>query len=253
MDAPLASDRVDDANATAHWKFWGTFLWGLLITAVFLLLQVGIVYGVVASSQGQLSESEFMARYISAATSGSVFSIATIVTAGVCCALIAGVVKLKKGSVLSAYLALGAIPRAVILRWLALLAAFIVIADVVTYLLGRPIVPDFMSEVYSTADPVWLLWVALLVAAPLFEETFFRGFLFRGFASSFLGVTGTVLVTASLWALLHVQYDAYGVALVFALGLLLGIARARTGSLWVPIAMHSAANLVATIETAVLI
>ena len=94
--------------------------------------------------------------------------------------------------------------------------------------------------------------VALLVAAPLFEETFFRGFLFRGFASSFLGVIGTVLVTAGLWALLHVQYDAYGIALVFALGLLLGIARARTGSLWVPIAMHSAANLVATIETAVL-
>ena len=71
MDAPpLAIDRVDDTSATAHWKFWGTLLWGLLITAVFLALQAGIVYGVVASSEGALSESEFMDRYISAATSG---------------------------------------------------------------------------------------------------------------------------------------------------------------------------------------
>jgi membrane protease YdiL (CAAX protease family) len=51
---------------------------------------------------------------------------------------------------------------------------------------------------------------------------------------------------------MHVQYDAFGITLVFALGLLLGVARARTGSLVVPLLMHSAANLVATIETAVI-
>jgi membrane protease YdiL (CAAX protease family) len=252
-DAPVAAGRdVADAAATAHWRFWATLLWGLLITAAFLTLQSAVVYWVVVSRQRPLSESEFMERYVSAAESGHVFALATILTAVLCCALIAGIIKLKKNSVVGAYLALCAVPRAVIFRWLALLGGFIVSVDVVTYLIGRPIVPEFMSEVYSTAEPVWLLWLALLLAAPLFEEAFFRGFLFRGFASSFLGVTGTVLVTAGLWALLHVQYDAYGIGVVFALGLLLGIARARTGSLWVPLAMHSAANLVATIETAVL-
>jgi membrane protease YdiL (CAAX protease family) len=173
------------------------------------------------------------------------------VTALLGCALVAGVVKLKKHSILGDYLALRPVPLKVLLRWFALLAALIILADIFTILIGRPIVPDFMAEVYATANPVWLLWIALLVGAPLFEEIFFRGFLFRGFASSFLGTAGTVLVTSGLWALMHVQYDAFGITLVFALGLLLGVARARTGSLVVPLVMHSAANLVATLETAV--
>jgi membrane protease YdiL (CAAX protease family) len=246
---PLAAESVPPA---AHWKFWGTVLWGLLILGVFLGLQAAIVFWVLASTPGPLSESEFVTRYVSTAQSGYVFSLATIVTAVVGCLLIAGVIKLKKHSVLGDYLALSAVPRSVMLRWLVLLAGLIVVADVVTVHIGRPIVPEFMSEVYASAQPVWTLWVALLVAAPLFEETFFRGFLFRGFESSFLGAAGTVLLTAGLWALLHVQYDAFGISLVFTLGLLLGIARARTGSLWLPLALHSAANLVATVETAVL-
>jgi len=42
----------------------------------------------------------------------------------------------------------------------------------------------------------------------LFEELFFRGFLFRGLSSSFMGPVGAVLVTSALWALIHTQYDA---------------------------------------------
>jgi membrane protease YdiL (CAAX protease family) len=218
---------------------------------VFLSLQAMTVLWVLVSRNEHLSESDFIALYASTAENGYVVALATVVTAITCCALIVGVVKLKKHSVLADYLALRSVPARTWLQWFALLAGLIVAADVITVLIGRPIVPDFMSEVYTTAQPVWMLWLALLVAAPLFEETFFRGFLFKGFETSFLGTTGTVLTTAGLWALLHVQYDAYGVALVFALGLLLGVARARTGSLWLPLALHSAANLVATIETAV--
>jgi membrane protease YdiL (CAAX protease family) len=124
--------------------------------------------------------------------------------------------------------------------------------DVTTSLLGRPIVPSFMSAMYATADPVWMIWVAMLIAAPLFEEMFFRGFLFEGFQSSLLGTVGTVIVTAGLWAVIHVQYDAYGIVTIFSLGLLFGAARAYTGSLLVPLGLHSAANLVATIQAAVL-
>jgi membrane protease YdiL (CAAX protease family) len=86
----------------------------------------------------------------------------------------------------------------------------------------------------------------------LFEETFFRGFVFKGFESGFMGPIGAVLATTGLWAAIHIQYDAYGIATVFCLGLLLGTARAMTGSLLVPLGLHATANLVATIETAVL-
>src|ERR1043166_9405781 len=101
------------------------------------------------------------------------------------------------------------------LKWIGLLAGLIVLSDSITILLGRPIVPSFMSAIYATANPPWMLWVALIIAAPLFEEVLFRGFLFTGFESSFMGPIGTVIVTAGLWAIIHVQYDAYGIATIF--------------------------------------
>jgi membrane protease YdiL (CAAX protease family) len=78
----------------------------------------------------------------------------------------------------------------------------------------------------------------------------FRGFLFAGIGATPLGVPGAILLTAGLWAALHMQYDLYDMSSVFLLGLLFGTARYRTGSLWPSLSMHMFANLVATVETA---
>jgi membrane protease YdiL (CAAX protease family) len=188
----------------------------------------------------------------SAGHDGYALSLATFATAIVGCGVIIGVIKLKRGSVLREYLCIQPVSLGRMLRWLGLLAALIVLSDALTTLLGRPIAPPFMSAVYATADPRWILWVAVVIGAPLFEETFFRGFLFKGFESSFMGSTGVVLVTAGLWAVTHVQYDAYGVATIFCAGLLLGAARVSTRSLLVPLSLHAVAGLVAITEAAVL-
>jgi membrane protease YdiL (CAAX protease family) len=137
-------------------------------------------------------------------------------------------------------------------KWLGLMAIFIAVTDLMSFFLDRPIVPVFMKTVYASANPVWLIWVALVIAAPIFEEAFFRGFLFQGFSSSFMGPFGAIALTAGLWALIHTQYDLYGIGTIFCLGLLIGLARLHTGSLWPPIAMHAMANFVSTVETALL-
>ena len=67
--------------------------------------------------------------------------------------------------------------------------------------------------------------------APIGEETLFRGFLFRGWHHSPRDTWPVILATASLWALIHVQYDPYGIGQVFAYGLLLGRFRWATGSM----------------------
>jgi membrane protease YdiL (CAAX protease family) len=239
--------------SSPHWKLWGTTLWGLLIAGAFVLLQTLTMFGVVLSRYDIQSEAELTQRYFELAMDGYVLAIATFITTVLGCALIAGIVKLKKHSVLRDYLAIRTVPLKTMLVWLGALIALLALADGITLLLGRPIVPEFMTDVYASARPVWVLWIALLVAAPLFEETFFRGFLFRGFETSFLGTVGTVVVTSGFWSLMHVQYDAYGMAIIFCLGLLLGVARARTQSVLVPLGLHSVANLVATIETAVVV
>jgi len=235
-----------------HWKFWGTVSWGAVIFAAFLALQTITVIAIIDFQKRQLSAAEIEQLFRSAGENGTLLAIATFVTTIICCGLIVGIIKLKKGSVLAEYLCVKSVSLGTMLKWTALLGGLIALSDLITNALGRPIVPEFMSTVYATARPVWIIWLALVVAAPLFEETFFRGFVFKGFESGFMGPIGAVLATTGLWAAIHIQYDAYGIATVFCLGLLLGTARAMTGSLLVPLGLHATANLVATIETAVL-
>ena len=231
----------------AHWGPSATVAWGFVVGAAFFALQIGTVLALAPLTAAE----DEVARFLeSASADGTLFSIATFVTTAVCCPLIAGIAKLKEGSRLTDYLALQRVDRRTALRWLGALALVLLLSDLLTMALGRPVVPQVMKTLYETAKPAWLFFAALIVAAPLFEEVFFRGFLFKGLQASWLGSIGTIVVTAAIWAVIHLQYDAYGIATVFVVGLLLGAARAASGSLLLPIGMHSAANLVASIETA---
>jgi membrane protease YdiL (CAAX protease family) len=64
---------------------------------------------------------------------------------------------------------------------------------------------------------------------------------------------GAVGITSLLWAVIHLQYDIYGITTVFALGLLFGIARLKTDSIHLLMVMHSLTSLVASMETALYI
>jgi hypothetical protein len=139
-----------------------------------------------------------------------------------------------------------------LLRWLAAVVAFSLASDALTWMLGKPIVPEFMRAVYGSAESKGSLWFALILAGPVFEEALFRGFLITGLSASRLGGSGAIMVSSLAWALIHQQYDAYGIATIFALGILLGTARVKSGSLVTPIAMHMVMNLVATLEAALL-
>jgi membrane protease YdiL (CAAX protease family) len=228
-----------------HWGFWGTLAWGGVVAASFVALQIATLL-----TLAQLPDFGAEREFTRLAEDGTLFCAATFVTTAVCCPLILGIIRLKKGSRIREYLALQGVAPAIALRWFGALAIVLMASDLLTLSLGRPIVPDSMSALYASANPKWMFWIALVIAAPLFEELFFRGFLFRGLQSSFVGSTGTIVVTSLVWASIHLQYDAYGIATVFVLGLLLGAARAYAGTLLLPLGMHSVANLVAGIETA---
>jgi len=109
---------------------------------------------------------------------------------------------------------------------------------------------EFTTEVYDTS--VWpvLFGIAVVVFAPAFEETFFRGFLFAGLRQSPIGTAGAVALTAAMWTLLHIQYEASGMSIIFFLGIVLGIVRYKTGSLWTVILIHALWNLFAVLGAA---
>jgi hypothetical protein len=97
--------------------------------------------------------------------------------------------------------------------------------------------------------PLLLLWLAVIVLTPIGEETLFRGFLFRGWLRAPRDVWPVIVITAAIWALIHIQYDWYVTGQIFAFGLLLGWMRWATGSTLLTILMHALINFEGMLET----
>src|SRR5678816_3126477 len=83
--------------------------------------------------------------------------------------------------------------------------------------------------------------LGIVVLAPLLEELAFRGVLFHLLLPR-IGSGPTVAATALLFALAHGQYGPPELVQVLVDGLLLGLARLRTGSTRVPFWMHLLGN-----------
>jgi membrane protease YdiL (CAAX protease family) len=230
------------------WGPWATIGWSLLCVALFLVVQVAVLVAYVLLNLGGETPPEQLAEQ--AGTDGLFMALATCATMLVCTSFLALIVYLR-GCPLVWYFGLRWVEFATAGKAVVALLAFIAVTDGLTYLLGRPIVPEFMDKVYATAGFLPLLVFALVVAAPVFEELFFRGFMHRGLAAGRLGNTGAVVVTALCWAVIHLQYDWYGIATIFLMGLLLGAVRVRTGSTALTILLHGIANFIATLEVIV--
>lgn len=150
------------------------------------------------------------------------------------------------------YLGLTLPSRTQVLFGILAVVALIVVANAVSILLGRDIVTNFQSDIYRTAAAAgWLplLWLAVVLMAPIGEEVLFRGFLFRGWLKTPSDTWPAIAITAGLFALMHVQYDWFVIAQVFAFGLLLGWMRWATGSTLLTMLLHAAINFEGMLET----
>jgi len=235
-----------------HWGALGTVLWGIGIAIVFVVIQTIFMVAYLNHRKVGLTDEQMHTLMEAQQSNGVFLSFAVLLTTVLCVPLIFGVAKLKRGSVLGDYLAFKAVPLKALGQWLGLTVLVIVVLDILTAVLGQPVVPEFMKAAYASAEPVWLLWLAFVIAAPLFEELFFRGFVFKGLERA-ITPTGAIVVTAAIWAGIHLQYDIYGIATIFILGLLLGAARYRSNSILPPLAMHALANVIACSEAALLV
>jgi membrane protease YdiL (CAAX protease family) len=210
-------------------------LLGLAILGVGFTIQlaVTVVFVAVESAKDPDLTAEKLAEIL--ATDSLLLSVATIAFALVGGGIIALLIWLRKGASFKEYLSLHTLSRPTLLKWLGVTMLYIVVVDTVALVAGRPIVPESMVTIFQNARLVPLLWMTVIVVAPLFEELLFRGFLFGGLVDSRLGLFGTALLTSALWTALHIQYDAYELGTVFVLGLLLAIARHTTGSVYAAI------------------
>jgi len=108
------------------------------------------------------------------------------------------------------------------------------------------------SSIADTRPKSWADYSAVIVAirvlaigilGPIAEETAFRGLLMSFLNRTRLRIYGAIFVSAALWSCMHFQYSPVLLALIFVDGVVLGIARHITRSIYVPIAMHIMGNL----------
>jgi membrane protease YdiL (CAAX protease family) len=252
-------EALEIESPRRYWGPWATAGFGAVVIIISLVVQTVVSIVILLASMfsqlgasGILNTGDIIAAVEEAfqATGGLITSVSTFASAAVCIGLVLIIVKARGGAGFKEYLAIGPVSVKALLISLAVVAGFMALSETINVFLDRP-VPEFMIDIYDTS--VWpvMLWLAIVVFAPLYEEIFFRGFLFTGFLQSRLGPVGAVVLTALAWSLLHVQYDIYDIASIFVLGLVLGVMRLRTGSVWSPLLMHVLNNLVAMVMMAV--
>jgi hypothetical protein len=232
------------------WGLFATLLWSALVILLFVVAQVACVIFYIAAGGGTLAPTEISKIVKSLAEDGELLSLSTFATTLVTAAAVTAIIKLRRGADLKEYLGLALPDRWQLWQWVAAIIAFNALSDLMSIALGKPLVPEFLLNAYSSSESTWAFWAALVIAAPLGEELLFRGFLLRGLSASRLGEYGAVVLTSVAFAMMHVQYDFYGIATVFVLGIFFGMARIKTGSLLLAMILHALANLEATAEAA---
>lgn len=225
-----------DAGDAEPWGFWATLAWGLVVFAVFLGVQIALLaaFLVVRAPSGGAQ---------ALAEDGLFVSVSTI-AGGLAGTGLALLLTARRGLAARDYLGFTRPRLRSVVLWTLAGAGFWAAFSGLAWLFDRPD-PKFMVDIYATAGSPVLLFVALVVFAPLFEETLFRGFLFRGWSRSRLGVFGTIPLVAALWAGMHQQYEAFEIGGLFCYGVLLGAARHYAGSLAVPAVLHALTNAAA--------
>jgi uncharacterized protein len=141
-----------------------------------------------------------------------------------------------------------------LLAALALAAAILPLRGLVALLAERLRGTNFTDiqlrlDLIAPSGPLALNFIVTLVGAgllaPVAEELFFRGLIYRWFRSRF-SFWPAVLVSTAIFALGHAD-SAGVVASSFVLGLLLAAVYDRTRSLWLSIAVHAVNNSLAVI------
>jgi uncharacterized protein len=246
--APAALAPVSSVPGPPRvWKFWGTALWGLFIFAGMFIGQVTVVAWFVLRREGPFD----VAAAIHVVSGGLTISLSVIMGLPTVLAALWIAIRITRISFVD-YLALRGTSWVNFLIGAVALAVLVFGWDALSRATGREVEPGFMGEVLKSAradGALWVLVIAFCVAAPVSEELFARGFLYRGWSETFLRPAGAIVLSSLAWTVLHLQYDWYFLGEVFSIGLLFGYLRYRFNSTWLTIFLHGLNNLAAVVQT----
>src|SRR4030042_5249969 len=171
---PVAEKRV--------WGFWATVGFGAVILVGFVIAQVVVLsIAIFAMASDQFRQLAGAPQYEDIfniitdtlnANLGLLQSIATIFSGIVGTGLVFVFVRARRRAGIPEYLGLNKLSLKKVLLVLGVVIGFIVLADGLYILLGKPTSEQVMFDIYATS--VWppLFWIAVVVFAPLVAESF---------------------------------------------------------------------------------
>lgn len=240
-------------NIQTPWGPWQTAGFGLVVLVAALIghTLAAIAYGVSKALSNPGADLNALAENV--AGDGTLLSFTILAGSLIGLALTVFFAWLRSRGDIKSYLGFLPVSQQFLFTCLGAIALLVVIADSTSYFLERPLVPEFMVSAYRSVTFKPLIWFAVCIAAPLFEELFFRGFLIRGWERSKLGPVGSVMLSSLIWTGIHVQYGWYELTQILILGLMFGYMRVKTGSTAPSFACHVFTNIIATGEVAVVV
>jgi membrane protease YdiL (CAAX protease family) len=244
----LGDSDVSD-KIISHWSIARATGYSVLAVILFFSVQFVVVLIVLVVQVANDPELNIQEWADQVGSDGLILSLATFGTTLLCLPFVKFLAGRREDNPW-AFLRLIPANKRSIFTWISAMLAFVVVSDLITIAVGRPVVPEFMSEAYSSVHPA-LLFLALVFAAPMFEEIFCRGFIIGALESSGVSAFSAAVVSSLAWSALHVQYDLYIIVTIFLMGMLLAAARTKTGSLVPCLVMHSLANVIAFTEAAI--
>lgn len=234
---------MTDVRERTWASFYSGLIWlvlgfGLIFLSEVLTLIVWVAVGMWSGGPPPLPED--MAMIVG---DGDFLGLAFLVALPVVAGAIALVIRYRRKRAFGEYIGLRPVSIRVVGLFLLLAFALMIVEYPFGIFFDRPDVHDWAEIAFMTTDYRLLLFLGIVVIAPVMEELLYRGYVLQAWVESKLPEVAAVVLLSALWSLTHFQYDLYDRFWVFVLGVLLAYARIRSGSIYPPLAIHFAWNL----------
>ncbi len=230
------------------WGGWATFGFGLVILIVTVIIEgiigVLVLTALIVADKIPFNDLDaFMDLFQQHA--GIIVAVSVVVNAAVGIGLMYLIIRGRRGLGFRDYLGFRRVSVKAVLLSLVAFGVYFGVNVLVEHFSGSSSDSSLGFNFYDTSTWPVLVWAAVCVIGPFYEEMWVRGFMFAGFIRSSLAVTGTLVVTSLFWAVQHVQYNWLAIAMIFVFGLALGYIRWKSDSIWPSIIVHVINNTIA--------
>jgi membrane protease YdiL (CAAX protease family) len=240
-----AAPRDHALSPRERWGLWATLAWG---AGAALVMVVSQTLGAIAflAWRGTISDAPLQAETLG--SNGPLLTTAFLISTPLVVAYFALAIRWARVP-FREYMALTWPTGRDVLVGIGALAAVLMAAGVGATVSGQE-TPEFMTETFRTAQEAGILplfFFSFAVLAPVQEELFFRGFLYRGMSTS-IGAWPTIALTSAVWSMVHLQYEWFFIGEIFLLGIAFGWLRMRSGSTTLTMLLHGTLNTLALVS-----